>query len=174
MTEALKYKIVLQQYKNKIYSYSCYLLRNRMDADDVTQEVLVAIWKNIDSVNAFSIKKWIMTTTHNKCLDMLRKRSLVFQRQTVLDCDNEKEDFIMADESNRPDTLTEKNIEKKALLDAIERLPEVQKHALLLFEIHGFKYKEISEILKLPINTIKVYLLRARQNLLKELKAEEV
>jgi len=174
MIEALKYKIVLQQYKNKIYSYSYYLLRNRMDADDVTQEVLVAIWKNIDNVNAFSIKKWIMTTTHNKCLDMLRKRSLVFQRQAVLDYDNEEEGFIMADDSNRPDTLTEKNIEKKILLDAINRLPDVQKHALLLYEIHGFKYKEISKILEIPINTIKVYLLRARQNLLKELKAEEV
>ncbi len=172
MIEAIKYKIVLQQFKNKIYSYSYYLLRNRMDADDVTQEVLVSIWKNIDSVNAFSIKKWIMTTTHNKCLDMLRKRNLVYQRQAVLDYDEEGE-LIMTDDSNRPDTLTEKNIEKKALLDAIDKLPEIQKHALLLYEIHGFKYKEISGILNLPINTLKVYLLRARQNLLKELKAEE-
>jgi len=144
-----------------------------MDADDVTQEVLVAIWKNIDGVNALSVKKWIMTTTHNKCLDMLRKRSLVYHRQAVLNYDDEEE-VTMADESNRPDTITEKKIEKKALLDAIEKLPDVQKHALLLYEIHGFKYKEISEILKLPVNTLKVYLLRARQNLLKQLKAEEV
>jgi RNA polymerase sigma-70 factor (ECF subfamily) len=145
-----------------------------MDADDVTQEVLVAIWKNIEDVNAFSVKKWIMTTTHNKCLDMLRKRSLVYQRQAILNYDDEEEEIIMADESDRPDIITEKNIEKKALLDAIDKLPEIQKHALLLYEIHGFKYKEISEVLKLPINTLKVYLLRARQNLLKELKAEEV
>lgn len=174
MIEALKYKIVLQQYKNKIYSYSFYLLRNRMDADDVTQEVLLTLWKNLDNINAFAIKSWIMTTTHNKCLDVLRKRSLVLQRQAVIDYDNEEEDFIMADETSRPDTLTEKNIEKKILLDAIDRLPDVQKQALLLYEIHGFKYKEISDILKIPINTIKVYLLRARKNLLKELKAEEV
>ncbi|RJP70444.1 MAG: sigma-70 family RNA polymerase sigma factor [Ignavibacteriales bacterium] len=173
MTEAIKYKIILQQFKNKIYSYSYYLLRDKMDADDVTQEVLVAIWKNIDGVNAFSVKKWIMTTTHNKCLDMLRKRSLVYQRQAVFNYDDEEE-ITMADEANRPDTITEKKIEKKALLDAIEKLPDVQKHALLLYEIHGFKYKEISEILKLPVNTLKVYLLRARQNLLKQLKAEEV
>ncbi len=114
MIEALRYKIILQQFKNKIYSYSYYLLKNRMDAEDVTQEVLLSIWQNLDKVNAFALKTWIMKTTHNKCLDLLRKRSLAYQRQADFIYDDEEEYFVMIDETTRPDTLVEKILKRKA------------------------------------------------------------
>ena len=53
-----------------------YLLKNRMDADDITQEVLIRIWKNIERFNILAAKTWIMKTTHNLCIDYLRKRNI--------------------------------------------------------------------------------------------------
>ena len=69
-----RYHILIRQYKNLIYGYAFYMMKNRMDADDVTQEVLIKIWKNIDSFNYLSAKSWIMKTTHNLCIDYLRKK----------------------------------------------------------------------------------------------------
>ena len=70
-----KYNFLVQKYKNRIFSYSIYLLKNRMDAEDVTQEVLIKILNNIDKFNILAAKTWIMKTTHNTCIDYLRKRS---------------------------------------------------------------------------------------------------
>ena len=69
-----KYNFLVQQYKNRVYNYSLYLLQNRMDADDVTQEVLIKVWKHIGDFNILAAKTWIMRTTHNLCIDYLRKR----------------------------------------------------------------------------------------------------
>ena len=53
---------------------------------------------------------------------------------------------------------------------AIENLPEKLKSPFVLYELEGFKYREISKILDVPLNTVKVNLLRARKHLQKELK----
>ena len=47
------------------------MLRNKLDADDVTQEVFIRIWNNFEKFDANAAKSWIMKTTHNLCLDYL-------------------------------------------------------------------------------------------------------
>ncbi|MCX6150440.1 MAG: sigma-70 family RNA polymerase sigma factor [Ignavibacteriales bacterium] len=173
MIKSLRYKIILQQFKNKVYSYSYYILRNRMDAEDVTQEVLLILWQNIEDINLNAVKTWIMRTTYNKCIDYLRKRNVMFRKEEYLD-DDQVEFIRDSSGSQQPDILFEKKLLQSKVLNAIDKLSEEQKHILVLYEIQGMKYREISEIMKIPINTIKVYILRARQNLLKELKREEV
>lgn len=144
-----------------------------MDAEDVTQEVLLILWQNIENINFSAVKTWIMKTTYNKCIDYLRKRNLIFRREEEID-EEQAEEILESHSLVRPDLI----FEKKQLLDKVQidigNLPENQKHALVLYEIQGLKYKEISKVLGIPINTVKVYILRARQNLLKELKREEI
>lgn len=173
MINSLRYKIILQQVKNKVYCYSYYILRNRMDAEDVTQEVLLILWQNIENINLNALKTWVMKTTYNKCIDFLRKRNLVFKREQEIT--EEHEEFLNdSGDATQPDLMLEKKLLQNKMQEALGKLTEVQKHVLVLYEIQGLKYKEISKVLEIPINTIKVYILRARQNLLKELKKEEV
>jgi RNA polymerase sigma-70 factor (ECF subfamily) len=144
-----------------------------MDAEDVTQEVLLVLWQNIENINLKAVKTWVMRTTYNKCIDFIRKRNLMFQREE--DINEEKEEVIYELGSvTQPDLILEKKQLQSKIHKAVEMLPEEQKHALILYEIQGMKYKEISNILEIPLNTIKVYIMRARQNLLKELKREKV
>ena len=69
-----------------------------------------------------------------------------------------------------PEKLTDKIITDNKIKEAIERLPERFKSPFVLYELQEFKYKEISKILDVPLNTIKVNILRARKQLQKELK----
>ncbi len=59
------------------------MLKNRMDADDITQEVLIKIWKNINQFNILAAKTWIMKTTHNLCIDYLRRRKSELSKESI-------------------------------------------------------------------------------------------
>lgn len=170
-----KYNFLVQQYKNRIYNYSVLMLRNTMDAEDVTQEVLIKIWKNLGKFKILSSKTWIMKITHNLCIDYLRKRN-TNNHKNILSYENLSE-VLPADLYDNPENLFEKNTTDNLVKEAIKRLPENLRSVFVLYEINGLKYREISVTLEMPINSVKVYLLRARKQLqieLKELKVQEV
>jgi len=172
MLDKPKYKFLIQQYKNKIYTYSIYMLRNKIDAEEVTQEVMIKIWKNIDQVNALAAKTWIMKTTNNLCIDYLRKRAINNKREVDLSEDFEGS-FSNKSNSDDPSSIVHNKMVYEKIKEEIIRLPENLKSVFVMYEIQGLKYKEISISLKMPINSVKVYLLRARKNLQKELKKYE-
>lgn len=169
MLKTLKYNFLIQQNKNKVYNYACLLLKNKMDADDVAQEVFIRTWEHLDEVNYNSAKAWMMKTTHNLCIDYLRKRKLISANKIIFDPENE-------------DQLLYKNdlgIDERVHLDSmmitikneIQNLPEQLKSIFILHELDGFKLKEISEMLDIPLNSVKVYLFRARKKLQENLRA---
>lgn len=172
MMKSTKYDFLIQQNKNNIYGYALYMLKNHMDADDVTQEVMIRIWNNINNFNILSAKSWIMRTTHNLCIDYLRKRKVVVQREFEI---NEEltESYLDDRTENDPYLTTHFEMMNDKVKIAISRLPETLKSVFVLYEIQGMKYKEISKSLEIPLNSVKVYLLRARKKLQEELKNYE-
>jgi RNA polymerase sigma-70 factor (ECF subfamily) len=168
MFEASKFRYLIKEHKNRIYSYALYTLHNRMDADDVTQEVLIRIWKNLGKFKMNSARAWIMKTTHNLCIDYLRKRKSLEYKHTFID--DGAEDLLHDTTYGTPEINTHHKIAFDKVQTAVEKLPENLKSSFLLYEINGLKYKEISEALGLPLNSVKVYILRARKMLQEELK----
>ena len=140
-----------------------------MDADDITQEVLIRIWKNIDSFNINKAKSWIMRTTRNLCLDYLRQRQSSTKKFIEINEEFEN-NYDEGNMLNDPDIMLRKELIKSKINEAVEKLPELLKSVFVLYELEGMKYKEISETLSIPINSVKVYLLRARKKLQLELR----
>jgi len=167
-----RYRFLIQQYKNKIYTYSLYMLKNRMDADDVTQEVMIRIWQNIDKFNILAAKTWIIKTTNNLCIDYLRKRSIAVNREFEID-EFFEDTYSKNHNSENPYLITHFKMVASKVKEAIQRLPENLRSVFVLYEIEEMKYEEISKALDLPINSVKVYLLRARKKLQEELKGYE-
>ena len=81
----------------------------------------------------------------------------------------------MKDESieGNPDSLMNKNFIKENIMSAVENLPERLKTPFVMYQIDGLMYKEISKILDIPMSSVKINILRARQQLRKELKEYE-
>jgi RNA polymerase sigma-70 factor, ECF subfamily len=143
------------------------MLKDRMDADDITQEVLIKIWKNIHNVNPFAAKSWIMKTTNNLCIDYLRKK----KSERVIPINEEIENSLETETiEHNPYLRTHINMVSSIIKELIQQLPENLRSVFVLYEIQGLKYREISNTLEIPINSVKVYLLRARKKLQEELK----
>jgi len=171
MLETIGYKALVNRYKNRIFSYSIYMLRNSMDAEDVTQEVLIRLWNNMGKFKLPAAGSWIMRTTHNLCIDYLRRNQIARQRSVYIDEDDNSEEKIMDNhKENHPEITAQQNIVLEKIKSAVQKLPENLKSVFVLYEIEGFKYKEISSVLDIPINSVKVYMLRARKKLQEELK----
>lgn len=148
------------------------MLRNKMDADDVTQEVMIRIWKNIDTFNTLAAKTWIMKTTNNLCIDYLRRRSIAIKRENEID-EVFEDTFSTNSNSDNPYIATHIKMMVSEVKETIKRLPDNLRSVFVLYEIEGMKYKEISKILDLPLNSVRVYLLRARKKMQEELKVYE-
>jgi RNA polymerase sigma-70 factor (ECF subfamily) len=144
-----------------------------MDAEDVTQEVLIKIWKNIDSVNYLSAKTWIMKSTHNLCIDVLRKRAIETKREVSID-EYFEETYEGNNSENDPYNKFQINAMSQLIKEAVQKLPGNLKSVFVLYEIHNLRYKEISKTLDIPLNSVKVYLLRARKKLQEELRKNEL
>ena len=167
MLDSLKFEILIKQHKNNIYNYALYMMKNRMDADDITQEVFIKIWNNINSFNIKAAKSWIMKTTHNLCIDYLRKKQTSVKRE--VDIENTI-NISGAGTLTDTEVNVRKTLLKNRIREGIETLPDNLKSVFVLYELQGFKYNEISETLSMPLNSVKVYLMRARKKLQEELK----
>jgi len=169
MISTAKFDFLVNHYKKKIFNYAIYMMKNQMDAEDVTQEVLIRTWQNINNFNFYAAKGWMMRTTHNLCIDFLRRNNKMNYNEIHIEEDYHEEIADTGIESN-PGKLADKIITDDEIKAAIDRLPERIKSPFVLYELQEFKYKEISKILDIPLNTVKVNILRARKQLQKELK----
>jgi RNA polymerase sigma factor (sigma-70 family) len=166
MSSRLRFKYLENRYKDRIFNYAMWLVKNRQDAEDITQEVLIKIWEQGLEIRLSAIKAWIMRTTHNLSIDYLRKRTVKYRYEQRGD-----EDFVYSlpdeERTSDPRTETEEVIINEELENAIDQLPELQKKIIIMYEIQDLKYREISEILDIPINSVKVNIFRARKALQK-------
>lgn len=168
MHQKVKFNSILQKYKHHIYNYAFYMMRNRMDAEDVTQEVIIKLWQQMGNFSYSSSKAWLMRTTHNLCIDHLRKRSRNLKREQEFD--EEVYENIKSDDGQmNPEQKISSSLMIEKIKDRIEELPERLKAPFVLYQLQGFKYKEISKILDVPLSTVKVNILRARKRLQQEL-----
>ena len=141
----------------------------RRIAEDITQEVMIRIWQNINKFNFLAARAWIMRTTHNLCIDYLRRNKNQYQRELSID-DNLSERIEDKRNAVMPDEILTQKLLDKNIKRAVENLQERLKSPFVLYELQGFKYKEISKILDVPLNTVKVNILRARKLLQQDLK----
>jgi len=170
MIRELKFKMLCQRYSDDVYRFSRSILGNAEDAEDATQEILLKLWRNVSDVSTMQARGWIMKTTRNHCLNMLRQRS----RYAGVLTDGNGDLEGITDENNRSAEAVFYGTELRSRIDAaLNRLPEKLRSVFVLYEVNGLKYREISESLDIPFNSVKVYLLRSRSRL-REILSQEV
>lgn len=166
--------LLVNLFSKKVYNTCIGMLQNIEDAEDVTQEIFVAIHLNVkDFKGESSLSTWIYRVSVNKCLEFIRKknrkkRSGIFK--SIFSSDGEKtlenhSDFI------HPGIQLENQERAKVLFKAIELLPEHQKTAYILHKLEQVSYNEISSIMEVSLSSVESLLFRAKQNLKKHLTA---
>ncbi len=159
---------MLQGNRNRIYSYARYFLRNREDAEDVTQEVFVRMWQRCKEQNPEKIPAWLMRVTHNLCIDVTRRRKTSVGWHVAAD-QVEPDSLPASKSSGDAETRFHLNEAQQQLLEAMATLPARTRSIMLLHYFQGFTYEAISEILGLRLSTVKVIVHRGRKSLRKKL-----
>lgn len=154
------------QYSRRVANIAYSLLSDREDALDAAQEVFVRVYKSLGTFRGEStVSTWIFRITRNVCTDFLRKRRGGVQ--SLDDGEDDEPKMEIADDSQSPERVAERNEKIRAVRNAISRLEENQREVITLYDINGLSYDEIAEVLRCPVGTVKSRLYRARETLRK-------
>ena len=169
-------QIVLQT-ERAVYNLALSIVKKKEDAEDVTQETYLRLWRAASELKLeSSLKLYILRTARNLALDLIRKNSKRDEIDTViLDAEGEFE-IDIADDSpdSRPDESYLRKIEKEVVRQSIEELPSAAREIIVLRDIEGLSYTEIAEMLGLAEGTLKSKLFRARERLRKIILSKNI
>lgn len=160
-------------FQKPIYNLAYRLCGDRDDAEDIAQESLIRALENLGSFKGeSSLYTWLYRITTNIFYDYTRKRKELPYEQFLYG--NEKEDELREWEIPDEETSVEKEAERKDIQEIVQReiskIPSYYRTVLVLYDIEGFTYEEICEILRKPLGTVKSRLNRARQLLKQRLE----
>jgi len=140
------------------FNLARWLLANRADAQDVTQEAVLRAYRFFHTFRTGNSRAWLLQIVRNSCYTWLQKKD---QWEDV----EELEEASLPVERYSPESLAVASSERKQLADALERLPPAFREVLVLREIEGCSYKEIAAITGRPLGTVMSSLARARSQL---------
>lgn len=163
---------LLQRHEKIVYHIVLRTMGAGEDVKDLSQEVLLKAYRSLakfDGKSAFST--WLYRIAVNTCIDEMRKRK---GKQTYsLDAELEQEDGNyhkqFADPADTPEQSLIRQELRQEVVTALEKLSPEHKTALVLREMQGFSYEEISEITQTPLGTVKSRISRAKIQLKEEI-----
>ena len=132
-----------------MYRFILKNIKDRDTAQDIVQESYVRMWERVKEVSYEKARAYLFTTAYHTMIDHIRKN----QRISSLD-----EDYTLTHDES-PGTY---NDLKEVINEAVAKLPEIQRSAIILRDYEGYSYEEIGEILQLNESQVKVYIFRAR------------
>lgn len=156
------FRQLISAYKGIVFRHAFALLNDRMEAEDVTQEAFVKVYYSLSKLeNEYAFVSWLTRIVTNLCHDKNKKMS---RKNTFL-----SEEL---NENNIQKGLTpiEKSLTKMSINEALQELPMDQRNVLILREVQGYSYAEISEMLQIPLGTVKSRINAGRENLKKVLQ----
>ena len=143
-----------KRYAPEVFRFALYLSGERGEAEDITSETFVRVWASPARLEMLTVKSYLFTIARNLFLQGLRKRS----RQVALTPE-------LPDSKPGLQAQVELQVELRAVLARLQKLPEVDRAALLLRTLDELPYEEIARVLGISVAAAKVKVHRARVRL---------
>ncbi len=152
------YVEIVKRYQQKLYRYLAYLIGNSSEAEDLVQNVFTKAYQNLFS---FNIKKkfssWIYRIAHNEGVNFIKKR----KREKHISL--EDLDFPLVDNtSSMSDNLIKEELQKN-VKQSLDTLESKYREPLILYYFEDKSYKEISDILRIPVKTVGTFIFRGKK-----------
>lgn len=154
-------------HQKKVYNIAVNYTKNHDDALEISQEALIKAFRNIKNFKGdCSFSTWIFRITTNTCIDHYRKNSNI--SCIYIDGEKDIEDgtgarYELKSDLSEPLTAYLQKELRLGIRKALNSIPVELKTVVILRDIHGFCYEEISSIVGIPLGTIKSRISRARQ-----------
>ena len=160
--EQTAYRFLLDTFWNTVYGFQLKRVSNEHDAEDITIETFAKAFDNITTYNTkYSFSTWLVSISKNIQVDKFRKKNASIQTQNNAQSNAQAARIIDQTPSPEDKLITEQNL--AALLRHIKQLKPHYQEVIQLRYFKELTYNEISETLGIPLNNVKVRLLRARK-----------
>ena len=143
-----EYNRSVEDFADAVYRFIRSNLKDESRASDIVQDSFEKLWIHVAEIEYVVVKSWLFTTAYNNMIDIIRKE----KRITHVDVFPEK-DFIFENPSSDLNEI---------LHEAVGRLPEQQRTAVLLRDYEGYSYKEIGDITGQTEAQVKINIFRGR------------
>ncbi|WP_048601019.1 RNA polymerase sigma factor SigW [Rubeoparvulum massiliense] len=169
--DQVAFKELVEIYKDKVFQLAYRMLNNRHDAEDIGQETFLRVYANLSRYDGeHKVSTWIYRIATNLCIDRLRKK----KPSVHLDASQGEEglDWYSRLVSNErtPEQQTLTTELQGMVQEAISQLPDKYRMVIILRYIDDLSLQEISDVLNLPVSTIKTRIHRGREALRKKLR----
>jgi RNA polymerase sigma-70 factor, ECF subfamily len=146
------------------YNLARWLSRNDHDAEDLVQEAYLRALKGFDGFRGGDGRAWLLTIVRNTCYTWLRQNRM----EDLTEVYDEEIHTLERDSSN-PETLLLETSDAQLLRQALEELPAEFREVLVLRELEGMSYREIADLMSVPVGTVMSRLARGRERLQQQL-----
>lgn len=157
------FETTAERYRRRVFSFARSLLSNREEAEEVTQDVLVRLWRHQRGLDEERLGSWLLRVTRNACYDLLRQRRSL-HKAAGPPADAEEAEGIPSAEPG-PQSRMEAVDFRRSLKAALDEIGEPVRTIVLLREVQGLPHREISQALGIPEVTVRVHLHRGRRRL---------
>ncbi len=160
---------IVEKYQSKVFSIIHGIVRQRNDVEDIAQQVFSKVYFSIRNFDfRSSLITWIYKITVNECFDYLRKKKV---RKLVYESDMSEDEVRRVENVEPAGDRTPRTDQRLAnqdyLVKLMSKVSEEERTLLMLKEVEGYSVEELSTMMHMNENTIKVKLFRARQKLVK-------
>jgi RNA polymerase sigma-70 factor (ECF subfamily) len=160
------WETIVRQYNQRVYNVA-YRFTGRFDeAEDLTQEIFLKIYRTLSSYRAESgaLVTWIVRVGRNHVIDHYRKFKTERTHTDSLEVEYEKAEENPARYANPAQALEQRELSER-VHQALLRVSEDLREAVILRDLEEFTYEEIADMLKLPLGTVKSRINRGRVEL---------
>lgn len=170
MSQLSSFETAALPHRDAAYTLAFWLVRNRADAEDVVQEAYLRAFRAYASLSGPDIKPWLLTIVRNVAYRLLGKRgaaSNVISFEEAFPGRFGEPDGVpnLVSETASPEAALIGEAERVMVVTALSRLPPAWREVLVLREIEGLAYREIADVIGVPVGTVMSRLSRARAEL---------
>lgn len=156
-------------YQDLAYNLAYRMLSDPAGAEDATQNAFLSAYRNLSSYRGGSFRAWVLRMVTNTCYDELRRqhRHPTTALEPMDDQDDEEIESPrwLADDSPSPEQELESTELNDAVQDCLNGLPDDFKAVIVMVDIEGLDYQEVSTAINKPLGTVKSRVARARMRL---------
>ena len=168
MGETQLFRLLIERHQQHIFNLCYRMLRQFEEADDATQDTFLKAYRSLKQFRGDArLKTWLCRIARNECLNRLRHENMAsLDQQLTTDYS-----FQIADSTPSPLELIEQQETQSIVHEAINTLPHQYRLVITLFHLNGLSYEEISQVMEIPMGTVKTHIFRARELLKSKLQA---
>lgn len=156
---------LIDKYKNLVFSLALKMLGNHADSEDCAQEVFIQAFKHLPELKVNTkFYSWIYSITVNLCKNRIKRKG----KLDIIELDEARETEMAPDKGKLEEDIFQKDEHAKRVAKILDILPEKYRMPFFLRYVEDRSYEEIAELTKLPLGTVKTYIHRAFDILIKK------